>query len=528
MAQSSRLNIIAFLGKIGKPFFIILGKAFGVLAKVMKGAGATKVVLGVASFGAYSIMIDWKFAVCLLTLIGIHESGHVWAMRRLGMPTRGFYFIPFFGGAAVPESAFPSAWSEGYVALMGPLWGLGTSFIAFGIFYATGIKLFEVAACWMAFVNLLNLIPIYPFDGGRVLHAITRSIESRTILIVVLIISCVCIAVCGFSGYWIFATFGVLGIIEQFDESNTVKKNAELYGSYRTTFLQFMERLTAFFALPKDAPIETVLKKIQNLDRDNAVFTKPIRELRRLRIEYNHWESKWLKMFKRFEKKNTMHIDSIKTLPLFADNPNDAFEKLLLDAGKHAATPRKLNALVDQFHHIVRETKAIIPSLVTASEILLPHGIAIGNFSIGRLSLRQYLQHLCKKINTDEHVVMEEYADLSMPIVLLSASLFDRQTPYPSVLNDSIFFETKDYSAIENWLNGTYISLIIMASDQKSRARLIEANLAIRHVEFRMSPRSIFATFAAYTLLASLLFFFMQATGGHEAAKGAVEFFKKF
>jgi Zn-dependent protease len=161
--------LILLLIKLSKPLL----KIAGVFVKVLKGVGTTKVGLGAASFGVYSVMIDWRFAISVPLLIGIHESGHVWAMRKMGMATKGFYFIPFFGGAAVPESAFPSRWAEGYAALMGPLWGLAVTVVAYVLFLLTGNLVFEVAACWMAFINLLNLIPVYPLDGGRVVKSLT-------------------------------------------------------------------------------------------------------------------------------------------------------------------------------------------------------------------------------------------------------------------------------------------------------------------------------------------------------------------
>lgn len=168
---------ITLLTKFGKIFLTIGLKTLAALTKVVKGASGAKLALGAASFGGYALLIDWRFAVCILVLIGLHEYGHVWAMRRMGMATRGFYFIPFLGGVAVPESAFPTAWAEGYVAIMGPIWGLFVSAITFGIFLATESPVFAVAAAWMAFVNLINLIPLYPLEGGRIVHALALSVR---------------------------------------------------------------------------------------------------------------------------------------------------------------------------------------------------------------------------------------------------------------------------------------------------------------------------------------------------------------
>jgi len=204
--------------KFAKPLLAILAKGAALLTKFVKGASATKLALGVGSFGVYSVLVDWRFAVALLLLIGIHESGHVWAMRRVGMATRGFYFIPFFGGAAVPESAFPSAWAEGYVALMGPIWGLIVTAVTAVAFLLTGNRVFEVAACWMAFVNLLNLIPVFPLDGGRVVRSLVQSLRGWRSTVLTLGISALAMAFCIAKGYYLFAWLGVLGFLEESSE----------------------------------------------------------------------------------------------------------------------------------------------------------------------------------------------------------------------------------------------------------------------------------------------------------------------
>ena len=79
-------------------FWALLGKG---LATVFKGAKLLKVIFAAATFASYAYMFTWKFALMVLIAIGFHESGHVWAMKKTGMKTKGFYFLPFLGGVAV-------------------------------------------------------------------------------------------------------------------------------------------------------------------------------------------------------------------------------------------------------------------------------------------------------------------------------------------------------------------------------------------------------------------------------------------
>src|ERR1700683_5600103 len=150
----------------------MLGKGGFVVLK------AGKVVLGLASFAVYAILFTWQFAVIILGMLIIHEYGHLRCMKHYGMKTRGIYLIPLFGAAAVAEDNFPSRRAEATVALAGPLTG---AMLAAGtglVYVATRNGAFAAAAAWMALINLFNLLPVVPLDGGRVVKSITCSIGS--------------------------------------------------------------------------------------------------------------------------------------------------------------------------------------------------------------------------------------------------------------------------------------------------------------------------------------------------------------
>jgi len=133
--------------------------------------------LGVLSFVVYSLFFSWGFAVLLIGSLVFHEYGHIWAMQRCGMKVSGIYLIPFVGGAAVPKSKPPSQAATVFIYLAGPAFGLALAAVTACAYLFMGWTVLAGAACWMAILNLFNLIPVFPLDGGGVLRAIAYSVH---------------------------------------------------------------------------------------------------------------------------------------------------------------------------------------------------------------------------------------------------------------------------------------------------------------------------------------------------------------
>lgn len=166
-------GLIALMTKVG----------FKVLSIVIKIAKIGKVGLAIGSMVTYSYLFTWQFALVLMISLFIHENGHIWMMKRCGMKVKGIYFIPFFGAAAVGDGEFPSPKDEANIAIMGPIWGLMLAIIAALVYEFTHIAFFGAVAGWMAMMNLFNLLPISPLDGGRIMKSIAFSVGSNTGLI---------------------------------------------------------------------------------------------------------------------------------------------------------------------------------------------------------------------------------------------------------------------------------------------------------------------------------------------------------
>jgi Zn-dependent protease len=190
----------------------------GVAGALVKGGlvvvKAGKLVLALASFAAYAFLFTWQFAIIMIGMLVIHEYGHLRCMKHYGMKTRGIYLIPLVGGAAVFEDDFPSRRAEATVALAGPLTGAALAAGTGLLYFVTGDGAFAAAAAWMALVNLFNLLPVVPLDGGRVAKSITCSVGSRTGLAAV-VAGMLLGAVLAFTAdLWIFVIVIPLGLAD--------------------------------------------------------------------------------------------------------------------------------------------------------------------------------------------------------------------------------------------------------------------------------------------------------------------------
>ena len=187
----------------------------GIVFKLFKSAGAVKAVLAGSAFVGWSLLFDWRFSLMLLSIIVFHEYGHVRAMRACNIPTKGFYLIPFLGGVAVGEKA-RTYWHEVYVSMMGPVYGLVMSAAAWLGYLATEHPVLGLVASFSALINLFNLLPVYPLDGGHVLKAVALSINPKYSRFLLLLVSAAGAAAAAWAGLGLIAFFLVLGAIDLF------------------------------------------------------------------------------------------------------------------------------------------------------------------------------------------------------------------------------------------------------------------------------------------------------------------------
>ncbi|MGH2979213.1 MAG: site-2 protease family protein [Solirubrobacterales bacterium] len=125
------------------------------------------------SIAAYSLIWGWKFAVGFVALLFVHEMGHVIQLRREGIEASAPMFIPFLGAVVWAKSLGDNATAEARVGLAGPVLGSLGAAALIPVADATGNDLFQALAFTGFFLNLFNLLPVVPLDGGRAMAALS-------------------------------------------------------------------------------------------------------------------------------------------------------------------------------------------------------------------------------------------------------------------------------------------------------------------------------------------------------------------
>src|SRR5215211_4754652 len=123
------------------------------------------------SVAAYAVIWGWRFAVGFVALLFVHEMGHVVQMKREGVKVSGMLFIPFLGAAVGARSMGGNALAEARIGLAGPVLGtLGTAALI-PLAEAQDSDFLRALAFTGFFLNLFNLAPVVPLDGGRAMAA---------------------------------------------------------------------------------------------------------------------------------------------------------------------------------------------------------------------------------------------------------------------------------------------------------------------------------------------------------------------
>jgi len=125
------------------------------------------------SIGAYALIWGWQFGVGFVLLLFIHEMGHVVQLRREGIKASAPMFIPFLGAIVAMKEMPKNAAAEARVGLAGPVLGSVGALACVGLYALTGDELFKALAFVGFFLNLFNLLPVLPLDGGRAMAALS-------------------------------------------------------------------------------------------------------------------------------------------------------------------------------------------------------------------------------------------------------------------------------------------------------------------------------------------------------------------
>jgi Zn-dependent protease len=117
---------------------------------------------------AYSLVYGWRYAMGFVMLLFVHEMGHYIAARQRGLDVGAPTFIPFVGAWIQLKDMPHNAETEAYVGLGGPLLGSIGALVCYFIARQTDSSLMLAISYAGFFLNLFNLIPLSPLDGGRI------------------------------------------------------------------------------------------------------------------------------------------------------------------------------------------------------------------------------------------------------------------------------------------------------------------------------------------------------------------------
>src|SRR5262245_23008279 len=153
--------------------FAPIAAAGAMLAKFAPVLLKSKFLLSMlVSAGFYVWLVGWWFGVGLIILLFVHEMGHVLEARRQGLPVSVPVFIPFMGALISMKRLPRDAWREARLAIAGPLLGSAGALALYLAGTAYDSQHLMALAFLGFLLNLFNLLPVVPLDGGRITAAL--------------------------------------------------------------------------------------------------------------------------------------------------------------------------------------------------------------------------------------------------------------------------------------------------------------------------------------------------------------------
>ena len=153
-------------------------RAVGQRLAVSSPKGVLFLASGIAFAASMLFFTTWKSLALIMPVLFFHELGHWIAMRAFGHDDARISFIPFLGAATMTKVPFKKRWQEVVMLLAGPVPGIVVG-IALLVAPLTRTGPARSAAVMLLAINVVNLLPLHPLDGGRILHALVTAGRPR-------------------------------------------------------------------------------------------------------------------------------------------------------------------------------------------------------------------------------------------------------------------------------------------------------------------------------------------------------------
>jgi len=160
-------------------------RAYQERARSMAGAVSTPhgvlLLSSMVAFAASTLLwsSSWQWVGMLLPILFVHELGHWVAMRAFGHHDAKIAFIPLMGAATTTRIPFQKRWQEIVMLLAGPLPGAVAGLVLLSLPVTRHMPRVQLLAITALTINVLNLLPLHPLDGGRILHALVTAGRPR-------------------------------------------------------------------------------------------------------------------------------------------------------------------------------------------------------------------------------------------------------------------------------------------------------------------------------------------------------------
>jgi Zn-dependent protease len=164
---------LATLGPLGVALIFVLGK-LKFLVPILKFTKLGTLATMLLAVWAYALFFGLPFAIGFVLLIFVHELGHGLVMQQQGIRAGAPVFIPFVGAVIAMKSLPRDAYVEALVGIGGPILGSLGAFACLVVAWLTGGPIWYALAYTGFMINMFNMIPISPLDGGRIVGVISR------------------------------------------------------------------------------------------------------------------------------------------------------------------------------------------------------------------------------------------------------------------------------------------------------------------------------------------------------------------
>jgi Zn-dependent protease len=177
-------TLLLILAKFAAPAIAILAKLKFLLIgfKLLLTFGSM-----LLSMWVYAKLFGWPFGIGIVLLIFIHECGHALAARMRGIPPSFMVFIPFMGGLYAAKRGGQNITENAFIGIMGPAVGTLASVVCALIYIPTGSFFWLALAEWGFFVNLFNLAPTVPLDGGWIIPLFSPKLMAFGVVILIIV-----------------------------------------------------------------------------------------------------------------------------------------------------------------------------------------------------------------------------------------------------------------------------------------------------------------------------------------------------